>query len=108
MTSTFTTTATFTRTHAKHLAAKVVADLYQCSVFYGRPTEDAIDDYQTELIELLANEYVDTYEFGFKEAGKRLLTWHYAVGADGGCMGTPTPGRYTPRAGWQRPHTSTT
>jgi len=29
MTSTFTTTATFTKTHAKHLAAKVVADLYQ-------------------------------------------------------------------------------
>ena len=43
MTSTFTTTATFTRTHAKHLAAKVIADLYQCSVFYDRPTVDAID-----------------------------------------------------------------
>lgn len=92
MTSTFTTTATFARTHAKHLAAKVVADLYQGSVFYGRPTEDAIDDYQTELIELLANEYVDTYEFGFKEAGKRLLTWHYAVGADGGLHGDADAG----------------
>ena len=63
-----TTTATFTRTNATHLAAKVIADLYQRSVLYGRPTEDAIDDYETELIELLANGYVDTYEFGFNEA----------------------------------------
>ena len=34
---TFTTTTTFTRTHAKHLAAKVIADLYQCSVLYDHP-----------------------------------------------------------------------
>jgi hypothetical protein len=92
MTSTFTTTATFTRTHAKHLAAKVIADMYQCSLFYDRPAEDTIDDYEVELIEQLANEYVDAYEFGFKEADKRLLTWHYTVGADGGLEGDADAG----------------
>jgi Bacterial HORMA domain family 1 len=87
MTSTFTTSATFTRTHAKHLAAKVIADLYQCSVFYGRPAVDTIEDYETELVEMLANEYVYSYEFGFKSSGRRLLTWHYRVGADGSLRG---------------------
>jgi len=92
VTSTFTTTSTFTRTHAKHLAAKVIADLYQCSVLYDRPDEDGIEKYETELIELLANEYVYSYEFGFKTNEKRVLTWHYTVGADGGLHGDADAG----------------
>lgn len=80
----FTTTTTFTRTHAKQLAAKVVADLYQCHVLYDSPDDDDLDDYQTELIEMLANAYVETYEFGFKRDDKRVLSWRYTVGADGG------------------------
>jgi hypothetical protein len=92
MTSTFTTTSTFTRTHAKHLAAKVIADLYQCSMLYDRPDEDAIEDYETELLERLANEYVFSYEFGFNTDGKRLLSWHYTVGADGGLHGDSDAG----------------
>jgi hypothetical protein len=92
MTSTFTTTVTFTRTHAKHLAAKVVADLYQCSVFYDRPAVDGIVDYETELIEMLANGYVESYEFGFKSNGKRIISWHYTVGADGGLHGDADAG----------------
>lgn len=92
MTSSFTTSATFTRTHAKHLAAKVIADLYQCSVFYDRPAVADIGDYEAELIEMLANEYVGTYEFGFKSGGKRFLTWHYTVGSDGGLHGDADAG----------------
>lgn len=92
MTSTFTTSATFTRTHARQLAAKVIADLYQCSTFYDRPSEDSITDYQTELVEMLANEYVSTYEFGFKKDGKRVLTWFYTVGPDGGLHGDSNSG----------------
>jgi hypothetical protein len=98
MTSTFTTSATFTLTHAKHLAAKVIADLYQCSVFYDRPAADDIGDYETELVEMLANEYVDTYEFGFKSNGKRLLSWHYTVGRDGGLHGDADAGGVYPKA----------
>jgi hypothetical protein len=90
MTSTFTTT--FTRTNAKHLAAKVITDLYQCSMFYGRPPEDRIEEYETELIEMLANEYVSSYEFGFKRDGKRVLTWYYTVGVDGGLHGDSNAG----------------
>jgi hypothetical protein len=92
MTSSFTTTATFTRTHAKHLASKVIADLYQCATLYGHPDIAGIGDYETELIEMLSYEYVATYEFGFKKDGERVVSWHYSVGADGGLHGDSNAG----------------
>jgi hypothetical protein len=94
----FTTTSTFTRTHAKQLAAKVITDLYQCYVHYDRPSMDSIDDYQTELLELLAFEYVERYEFGFKKDGKRLLSFRYKVGADGGMHGDANAGNIYAKA----------
>ena len=87
MSYSFTTTTTFTRTHAKQLAAKVIADLYQCFILYDRPSADNISDYETELIEMLVDGYVASYEFGFKKSGQRVLTWRYTVGADGGLHG---------------------
>lgn len=92
MSYSFTTTSTFTRTHAKHLAAKVVTDLYQCSVLYDRPSVASIGDYEIELIEMLAHEYVERYEFGFKKDDKRILTFRYKVGADGGLHGDSNAG----------------
>lgn len=97
MTSTFTTTSTFTRTHAKHLAAKVIADLYECSMLYDRPSEDSIEGYQAELIELLSHEYVFQYEFGFMSNGKRLLSWQYTVGSDGGLHSDADTGALYPK-----------
>jgi hypothetical protein len=92
MTSTFTTTTTFTRTHAKHLAAKVIADLYQCHLMYDHPTRSRIDEYEIELVEMLANSYVETYEFGFKKDDKRIVSWRYASGPDGGLHGDDSAG----------------
>lgn len=92
MSYSFTTTTTFTRTHAKHLAAKVIADLYQCFILYDRPSVDNIGDYEAELIEMLAGQYVENYEFGFKKNDKRVLTWRYTVGADGGLHGDSNAG----------------
>lgn len=98
MTSTFTISATFTRTHAKHLASKVIADLHQCSLFYDHPTAEAIGNYEAELVEMLAHQYVDTYEFGFKSNGKRLVSWHYTVGPDGDLHGDAAAGGIYPKA----------
>jgi hypothetical protein len=98
MTSTFTTTTTFTRTHAKHLAAKVLADLYQCSLMYDRPDATRIPDYETELVEMLANSYVETYEFGFERHDRRVVSWRYSVGADGGLHGDANAGGIYARA----------
>jgi Bacterial HORMA domain family 1 len=83
MSMSYTTTTTFTKTHAKHLAAKVITDLYQCNLLYGYPTEASISDYLTELIELLAGNFVKTYEFGFRKNGERVVAWRYSVSADG-------------------------
>lgn len=85
--STITATQTFTRTHAKHLASKVVADLYQCARLYGKPPTDDVADYEAELVELLAGGYVAEYEFGFKKDGKRVVTCQYSVNAYGDLVG---------------------
>jgi hypothetical protein len=92
MTQTSTTTTTFTRTEAKYLASKVIADLYQCSKRYDSPDVSRIPDYEAELVEMLVHGYVDTYEFGFKKGGARVMSWHYTVGADGGLHGDSNSG----------------
>lgn len=88
--STLSATQTFTRTHAKYLASKVITDLYQCASLYGSPLTDEIADYQGELVELLAGGYVSEYEFGFKKNGKRVVSWHYAVNSFGDLVGGGT------------------
>lgn len=88
----FTFTQTFTRTHAKHLASKVVADLYQCSLLYDEPSEAWIDAYEQELTTLLAGQYVETYEFGFNRNRQRVLSWHYTVGQAGDLQGDSRSG----------------
>jgi hypothetical protein len=79
----YTYNSTFTRVHAKALASKVVADLYQCYLLYDLPSEATIKLYEEELTTLLADCYVETYEFGFQRGRKRVLTWHYTVGPAG-------------------------
>ena len=85
--STITATQTFTRTHAKYLASKVVADLYQCASLYRKPRTDEIADYEAELVELLVGGYVAEYEFGFKKNDRRVVTWQYRVNAYGDLIG---------------------
>lgn len=66
MSYSYTTTETFTLTHARHLAAKVAADMHQCQRFYDYPTDAKIKEYEQELVVLLHGGYVESYEFGFK------------------------------------------
>jgi hypothetical protein len=87
MTSSYSISETFTLTHAKHLASKVVSDLYQCRNFYGEPSEAQISKYQDELIVMLAGGYVREYEFGFKKNDLRIVSWQYRVNASGDLVG---------------------
>ena len=91
--TTLTATQTFTRTHAKYLASKVVSDLYQCSRLYGRPSSESIADYESELVERLVHGYLDRYEFGFKKTGKRVVSWRYEVNSHGDLIGGGTDDR---------------
>ena len=62
-------TGTFTVTHARHLAAKVATDLKRMQRFYGAPSDQAIDDYETEATELLKAGYLGTVSYGFRRGG---------------------------------------
>ena len=63
---TLSETATFTLTHAKHMAAKFAADLKRLQRFYGQPNDTDIAKYEAEVIELLKNGYLGTLTIGFK------------------------------------------
>lgn len=71
MTASYTVTATttFTRTHARHIAAKVATDLKRMQRFYGEPSDDWIAKYQRELIELMLARCLDTVTYGFRLHG---------------------------------------
>ena len=88
----------FTLTNARHLAAKVAADLYQCYLLYDHPSAASISDLEAELTTLLAGGYVDTYEFGFKRDGRRVLSWFYRVGPAGTLTQDSGAGQLLPRA----------
>lgn len=81
--STGTSTTTFTRTNARHIASKVAADLRQMRSFYGEPSLAWIDDYNDELVEFLARKWVKTVEYGFKRNGEWVISLRYEVRADG-------------------------
>tara|TARA_B110001454_G_scaffold218072_1_gene245019 strand:+ start:516 stop:1034 length:519 start_codon:yes stop_codon:yes gene_type:complete len=68
MSYSFTTTEskTFTLTHAKHLAAKVGADLMRLQRFYGSPSNDRIEQFEGEVAEMLRLGYLGTITYGFK------------------------------------------
>jgi len=91
----YTTTETFTLTHARRLAAKVAADMHQCQRFYGEPSDSQIEAYQEELTVLLHGGYVTSYEFGFKtKDDKRVVSWYYTVGVAGDLEGGRSGGLY--------------
>ena len=71
MSSSFTITqsSTFTVTHARHMAAKVAADLKRMQRFYGAPGDADIDAYEAEVAALLKAGYLGTVWYGFKRNG---------------------------------------
>jgi len=88
MTYSYTGTESFTVAHARKLTGKVSADMNQCRLFYGSPSEADIESYRCELVAMLAKEYVDGYEFGFKTADdKRVVSWRYEVTTSGDLEG---------------------
>jgi len=58
--------STFTITHARHLAAKVATDLKRMQRMYGLPSDADIATYETEVVELLRNGYLDAVTYGFR------------------------------------------
>lgn len=67
---TYSSTQTFTLTHARHLAAKVATDLRRMQRLYNEPSDKWIADYETEVTELLRQGYLGTATYGFKRNGE--------------------------------------
>lgn len=63
-------TNTFTVTHARHMAAKVAADLKRMQRLYGQPSDADITKYEAEVVEFLKAGYLGTVTYGYKRDGQ--------------------------------------
>lgn len=68
-TYTLTTTETFTRAHAKKISYRVATDLKRMQRLYGRPTDEWIEKYDVEVVELLTAGYLGTITYGYWRDG---------------------------------------
>jgi len=100
MTFSFTTstTETFTATHAKHISAKVAADLKRMQRFYGYPDDADIGKYEAELIAFLKSGYLGTVTYGYRRGGKWVEPTLQYTARDlaGMSAGDDDPGRIRP------------
>lgn len=73
--STFTTTSSFTITHARYVTSKIAADLRQLKLLYGGPSDSDIVDYAEEAALLLRDGYLERVDFGFKRRTQSGEEW---------------------------------
>ena len=63
-------TTSFTITHARHMAAKVAADLKRVQRHYNQPSDAVIATYEAEAVALLKAGYLGTVTYGFRRNGQ--------------------------------------
>lgn len=93
MTYSYTTTETWSRTHARYVAGKVAADLRQMQQAYGRPSDTDIENYLQELTELLAGGYVKEVSYGFRRDGAWIAALKYTADMYGNLTADDRSGR---------------
>jgi hypothetical protein len=95
-----TETATFTVTHAKHMAAKVASDLKRMQRFYGSPSDDKISLFEAEITELIRCGYLSEVTYGFQRDGNWIEPALRYTARDlmGMSSSDDDPGRISPRA----------
>lgn len=88
---------TFTLLHARVLASKVATDLRRFQRFYSSPSDTDIQNYESELTQLLKHDVVDTVVYGFKRAGKWTeATVKYRALSGGNLATDDDPGKIRP------------
>jgi hypothetical protein len=91
MASSYTRAASFTITDARYIGGKIGADLRLLSNYYARPALGSIDDYVEEVALLLREGYLDTVDYGFRDAGSN--TWKLRLRYKATLGGQLTDGR---------------
>lgn len=96
----YTESATFTVTHARHMAAKVATDLKRMQRFYGSPRDAEIAEFETEATEMIKAGYVETVTYGFKRNGNWIEPTLRYIARDlfGTSANDDDPGRVRPGA----------
>lgn len=91
----YTESTAFTVTHARHMAAKVAADLKRMQRLYGSPGDSWIEAYEAEVIAMLKAGYLGTVTYGFRKDGNWIPpTLRYtARDLAGGTANDDDPGR---------------
>lgn len=93
----YTGSETFTVAHARLVASKVATDLKRFQRFYGRPTDDWIDNYEAELVVMLKNDLIASVVYGFKRNGKWTeASVRYTALPGGTLVADDDPGRIRP------------
>lgn len=95
---TFTESATFTVTHARHIAAKVATDLKRIQRFYGKPSDEMIAKYEAEIVALLKGGYLSSVTYGFKRGGSFIEPTVRYTASDLSGLNDDDPGRVRPGA----------
>jgi len=98
---TLTETASFTVTHARHMAAKVATDLKRMQrLYYGSPGDASIADYEAEITEFLKEGYLGTVTYGFRRDAKWIEPTLQYTARDlaGSAANDDDPGRVRPGA----------
>jgi Bacterial HORMA domain family 1 len=93
MSTSYSFSTSFTRTHARYLASKVAADLRQMQLFYGRPGDAEIADYIEELTELLVGGFLASVDYGFRRYNGWVVALSYSVRSDGTLTADDRAGR---------------
>ncbi len=74
----------------------VAADLRLMQRFYEQPSDNRIEAYMTELVELLVVRGVDTVTYGFKKDGAWVVALRYVAAVDGNLTADDRAGRVPP------------
>lgn len=97
----YTESSTFTVTHARHMAAKVVTDLKRIQRLYGgRPTDTQIAEFEAEATAMIKASYLDNVVYGFQRGGSWIEPTIRFTAKDlmGGSANDDDPGRIRPGA----------
>ena len=97
-TYTYTASETFSLTNARRIASQVATDLLRFQTLYGSPSDEWIDKYEAEMIQLLWHDAVKDVVYGFKRDGKWTEAAIRYVALPGGTLiANDDPGKIRPR-----------